>query len=240
VVKGSAEIYDIIKLLLGIKEAARSFYNIRFLAVVEHDKTYYIRGSKNKGDLLFDVSIFSDETECTEEYFDTLKEADEINSSLFFHRFKRQDFPHKLFRYRDLLKYYPNGDFSAITNGYGTTRSFRGFITDYIKHFKPIRLRANKDLFLKLSTDGEFNVGFINSNDKVFLSESENVLYHYLSFISVADFWTRAEKIRNLNCVTKPLVVSNFIEFLDESIRISDIMHLSKKAGRQIILFVDK
>ena len=30
VVKGSAEIYDIIKLLLGIKEAARSFYNIRF------------------------------------------------------------------------------------------------------------------------------------------------------------------------------------------------------------------
>ena len=148
VVKGSAEIYDIIKLLLGIKEAARSFYNIRFLAVVELDKTYYIRGSKNKGDLLFDVSIFSDETECTEEYFDTLKEADEINSSLFFHRFKRQDFPHKLFRYRDLLKYYPNGDFSAITNGYGTTRSFRGFITDYIKHFKPIKLREDKELFL--------------------------------------------------------------------------------------------
>ena len=158
VVKGSAEIYDIIKLLLGIKEAARSFYNIRFLAVVEHDKTYYIRGNKNKGDLLFDVSIFSDKTECTEEYFDTIKEADEINSSLFFHRFKRQDFPHKLFRYRDLLKYYPNGDFSAITNGYGITRSFRGFITDYIKHFKPIKLREDKDLFLKLSNDGEFTV----------------------------------------------------------------------------------
>ena len=240
VVKGSAEIYDIIKHLLGIKEAARSFYNIRFLAVVELDKTYYIRGSKNKGDLLFEVSIFSDETECTEEYFDTLKEADEINSSLFFHRFKRQDFPHKLFRYRDLLKYYPNGDFSAITNGYGTTRSFRGFITDYIKHFKPIKLREDKDLFLKLSNDGEFNVGFINNNDKVFLSESENMLYHYLSFISIADFWSRAEKIRNLNRVNKPLIVSNFLERLDGSIDLSEIVRRTNKIDRQVIMFSEK
>ena len=240
VVKGSAEIYDIIKLLLGIKEAARSFYNIRFLAVVEHDKTYYIRGSKNRGDLLFDVSIFSDETECTEEYFDTLKEADEINSSLFFHRFKRQDFPHKLFKYRDLLKYYPNGDFSSLTNGYGTTRSFRGFMTDYIKHFEPIKLRDDKDLYLKLSNEGEFNVGFINNNDKVFLSESETVLYHYLSFISIADFWSRAEKIRNLNRVNKPLIVSNFLERLDCSIDLSEIVRRTNKIDRQVIMFSEK
>ena len=240
VVKGSAEIYDIIKLLLGIKEAARSFYNIRFLAVVEHDKTYYIRGSKNKGDLLFDVSIFSDETECTEEYFEMVKESVEIDSALFFHRFKRQDFPHKLFRYRDLLKYYPNGDFSAITNGYGTTRSFRGFITDYIKHFKPIKLREDKALFLKLSNDGEFNVGFINNNDKVFLSESETVLYHYLSFISIADFWSRAEKIRNMNRVNKPLIASNFLERLDCSIDLSEIVCLTNKIDRQVIMFSEK
>lgn len=240
VVKGSAEIYDIIKLLLGIKEAARSFCNIRFFAVVELDKTYYIRGSKNKGDLLFDVSISSDETECTEEYFEMVKESVEIDSALFFHRFKRQDFPHKLFRYRDLLKYYPNGDFSAITNGYGTTRSFRGFITDYIKHFKPIKLREDKDLYLKLSNEGEFNVGLINSNEKVFLSESESVLYHYLSFISIADFWSRAEKIRNLNHVNKPLIVSNFLERLDCSIDLSEIVRRTNKIDRQVIIFSEK
>lgn len=240
VVKGNAEIYDIIKLLLGIKEAARSFHNIRFLCVVELDKTYYIRGNKNKGDLLFSVSVFSDEIECTEEYFEMVKESAEIDSALFFHRFKRQDFPHKLFKYRDLLKYYPNGDFSSLTNGYGTTRSFRGFITDYIKHFKPIRLRTDKDLFLKLSTDGEFNVGFINSNDKVFLSESESVLYHYLSFISIADFWSRAEKIRNLNRVNKPLIVSNFLECLDGSIDLSEIVRRTNKIDRQVIIFSEK
>lgn len=240
VVKGSAEIYDIIKLLLGIKEAARSFHNIRFLSVVELDKTYYIRGNKNKGDLLFSVSVFSDEIECTEEYFEMVKESVEIDSALFFHRFKKQDFPHKLFKYRDLLKYYPNGDFSSLTNGYGTTRSFRGFITDYIKHFKPIRLRTDKDLFLKLSTDGEFNVGFINSNDKVFLSESESVLYHYLSFISIADFWSRAEKIRNLNRVNKPLIVSRFLELLDDSIDLSEVVIKTRKIDRQVIIFSEK
>ena len=240
VVKGSAETCDIIKLLLGIKEAARSFHNIRFLSVVELDKTYYIRGNKNKGDLLFSVSVFSDETECTEEYFEMVKDATEIDSALFFHRFKKQDFPHKLFKYRDLLKYYPNGDFSSLTNGYGTTRSFRGFITDYIKHFKPIRLRTDKDLFLKLSTDGEFNVGFINSNDKVFLSESESVLYHYLSFISIADFWSRAEKIRNLNRVNKPLIVSRFLELLDDSIDLSEVVTKTRKIDRQVIIFSEK
>ena len=240
VVKGSTEIYDIIKLLLGIKEAARSFHNIRFLCVVELDKTYYIRGNKNKGDLLFSVSVFSDETECTEEYFEMVKDATEIDSALFFHRFKRQDFPHKLFKYRDLLKYYPNGDFSSLTNGYGTTRSFRGFITDYIKHFKPIKLRSDKEIFLKLSTDGEFNVGFINSNDKVFLSESESVLYHYLSFISIADFWSRAEKIRNLNRVNKPLIVSRFLELLDDSIDLSEVVTKTRKIDRQVIIFSEK
>ena len=240
VIKGSAETYDIIKLLVGKHEIACSFYDVRFWATVELDKTYYICGNKKKGALLFDVSVCSDDIECAEEYFNTVSESDEIDSALFFHRFKKQDFPHKLFKYRDLLKYYPNGDFSAITNGYGTTRSFRGFITDYIKHFKPIKLREDKDLFLKLSNDGEFNVGLINSNEKVFLSESENVLYHYLSFISIADFWSRAEKIRNLNHVNKPLIVSNFLELLDESINLSEIVRRTNKIDRQVIIFSER
>lgn len=240
VIKGSAEIYDVIKLLLGKKEAARSFYNIRFLAVVELDEIYYIQGSKKKGELLFDVSVCSEKSNCTEEYFDIVRETKEIDSALFFHRFKRQDFPHKLFKYRDLLKYYPNGDFSTLTNGYGTTRSFRWFITDYIKHFKPIKLRDDKELFLKLSSDGEFNVGYLNSDEKVFLSESEKVLYHYLSFISIADFWFRAEKIRNLNYVNKPLIVSNFLERLDGSIDLSEIVCRTNKIDRQVIMFSEK
>ena len=239
-VKGSIELYDIIKLLLGKHEAARSFYNVEFLAVVELDKTYCISGSKHRGELLFNVCVCADNIECTKEYFELVRQNDEMDSSLFFHRFKRQDYPHKLFRYKDLLEYYPQGNFAALTNGYGTTRSFRGFITNYIKHFKPIRLREDKDLFLKLSKDGEFRVGYLNNDEKVFLSESEKVIYHYLSFISIADFWSRAEKIRNLNRVKKPLIVSNFLELLDDSIDLSEIVCCTNKIDRQVIMFLEK
>lgn len=236
------EVYHIIKFLLGIYEPVKSPHNIRFFAIVEAEHTYCVRGRKDKGESDFTASIYkeNEDTNLAEEYFNLVRQNPELDSVLFFNRFKSQDFPHKLLKYKDLLKYYPNGDFGALTNGYGPTRSFRGFISNYIKHYKPLRLRENKEMYLKLSQDGEFRVGRLDNDEDVYLSESENILYHYLSFISIADFWTRAEKIRNLNCVTKPLVVLNFIEFLDESIRISDIMHLSKKSGRQIILFVDK
>ena len=83
-------------------------------------------------------------------------------------------------------------------------------------------------------------MGFINNNDKVFLSESENMLYHYLSFISIADFWSRAEKIRNLNRVNKPLIVSNFLERLDGSIDLSEIVRRTNKIDRQVIMFSEK
>ncbi len=240
VVSDSEEARDIIKLLLGKNRAVRCFCDISFYAVVELDKTYHIRGRKNKGEQLFDVSVCSNDKECADEYFEAVRQNEEMDSALFFNHFKGQDYPHKLFRYKDLLEYYPQGDFATLTNGYGTTRSFRGFITSYIKHFKPIRLRRDKDYYLKLSNDGEFVVGYLDSDEKVYLSESENVLYHYLSFISIADFWSRAEKIRNLNRANKPLVISHFIEILDDSINLSEIISRTNKIGRQVILFADK
>ena len=81
---------------------------------------------------------------------------------------------------------------------------------------------------------------YLESNEAVPLSATENMLYHYLSFINIADFWARAEKIRNLNRIVKPLLVSNFIELLDDSIGLDTIKERSKRAGRQVVLFVDK
>lgn len=239
---GSEELYNIISLCMGIERIKKYPYDIKFLAIVELEDTYYIRGSKDKGQLIFTVSAYKENSQedCFDEFCNLLLQCDESNDVLFFEPFKKEDYPHKLLKYKDLLKYYPNGDFAKHTNGYGTTRSFRGFMTSYIKHFKPIRLRENKELYLKLSPDGEFRVGRLDDNEDIYLSESENILYHYLSFISIADFWARAEKIRNLNRVTKPLIVYDFTEFLDETIDTNEVINLSKKAGRQIILFVDK
>ena len=65
-------------------------------------------------------------------------------------------------------------------------------------------MREDKDLILKLLPTGKFQVESTNMGDKVNLSEVENVLYHYYSFINVADFWDRADRIRNIFSVKKP------------------------------------
>lgn len=241
VVNGSIELYDIIRLLLGVYDTSNNFYDIRFFAVVKLEKTYYIHGNKSKGNAPFNVSVLNEDgADCTKEYFEELKQSEEVESALFFHKFKKQDYPHKLFKYKDLFKYYPDGSFSHLTNGYGTTRSFRGFIANYIKHFKPIKLREDKDLFLNISDSGEFKVAHSSSEEDVALSQSENMLYHYLSFISIADFWDRAEKIRNLNRINKPLIVSGIIRFLDDDVNIRQLVGKTKNIARQVIVFTNK
>ena len=242
VVKGSAALYDIIRLLLGKKEAAPTFHNVRFFAEVKLQKTYYIRGSKKRNEKNFNVTVFCEESdrECCEDYFKEVQQNEEMESALFFHRFKRQDYPHKLVKYRDLFRYYPNGDFSTLTNGYGTTRSFRGFMTHYINNFEPIKLRHDKELFLKLTPDGEFKVGYLGSEENIYLSETENVLYHFLSFINIADFWDRCERIRNMHSLKKPLVVSMLLEKVDDSVDISEILKKAASLNRQTILFSEK
>ena len=239
IVKGSADLYDVINLILGNQETGRTFHDIVFDAEVLLDKIYYIRGHKSKGERLFEYKVFYDDNvECTDEYLAMVQQNKELESSLFFHAFKKQNFPHRLMHYKDVLKYYPNGDFASLTNGYGTTRSFRGFMTEYIKYFKPIKLHKGKDLFIKLSNSGQFYVESVNCGEKLLLSDSENTLYHYLSFISIADFWDRAEKIRNMNGVRKPLIVSSFLERIDESIDITNLLEKTNSLDRQIIMLV--
>ena len=50
----------------------------------------------------------------------------------------------------------------------------------------------------------------------------------------------RAEKIRNFNRVNKPLIVSGFLEFLDKSIDLSEVLHHTYKLNRQVIVLVPK
>lgn len=241
VTESSTELYDIIKLILGTSEPRITFYNVRFSAKVLLDETYYFCGKKDKGEALFDFVVLSEnKKDCAKEYFYNIKQNQELDSSLFFDEFKKQNYPNRLLHYNDLFKYYPNGDFAILTNGYGTTRSFKGFMAQYIKYFKPIKLREDKEWFLRLLPSGKFQVESTNISDKVNLSEVENVLYHYYSFINIADFWDRADRIRNIFSVKKPLIVSSFLERMDESVDISEILRKTNSLDRQTIIFVPK
>ena len=242
VVENRTVIKDAIHSILGKGAEERYDRDYTFFAEVYIDETYFLRSIKPKGEPIwaFLVQRECDGEECTSEYFDLLTSSAEMDELTFFHRSRSQNYPDRLMRYNDILTHYPEGDFARITNGYGKTRSFRGFVADYIKHFKPICLNENKNLYLNLLPNGKFVITDSQICEVVSLSESEKQMYHYYSFLSLADFWSRAEKIRNFNCVNKPLMIAGLVERLDESVDLSEVLRRTDKLDRQTILFVPR
>lgn len=172
----------------------------------------------------------------TEYYLNLISHNTEEDSLNVFNHFKKQKYPHRLLKYKDVDKYYGMHDFGNITHGYGTTRSFRAFLNDYIKNFEPIRINKDKEYFIQLLPSGEFIVKYGYVSITPHLSESELVLYHYICFLCLADFWSHAESIRNINRIDKPIIVSDFLERIDDSINLSDIMERTLQLERQVII----
>lgn len=241
-VENSDCVLDAVFCILGQREGMPFLESYRFLARVEIEDTYFLEGQKVRGSRVWDVTVTDTNGAVMEEetYWNMVNGCAEMEDLSSFQRFKQREYPHRLARYQDILSHYTEGEFARLTNGYGTTRSFRSFIAQYIRHFTPKRLRADKELFLKLLPNGNFVVTDQNGERVTCLSNGEKLLYYYFSFLSLADFWARAERVRNLNCIIKPLVVSNFLEFLDDSIDIGDICCAADTVGRQVIMAVPK
>jgi hypothetical protein len=68
------------------------------------------------------------------------------------------------------------------------------------------------------------------------LSETEEKLFLYICFLNIAEFWEGFEKIRDLHHKKKPLLIQNFLEFLDESTDISSLITRTLRIKRQVIL----
>ena len=104
----------------------------------------------------------------------------------------------------DTEKYYPNGNFGDITDGIGTTKTFRSYLKNYIRTYKPQCLRKGKEYLLILDNNGEFRVTHpkLPVDTVPNLSESENILYHYLCFLNLSEFWYGIEQIKDIHYVT--------------------------------------
>lgn len=176
----------------------------------------------------------------TEDYLNIMSHNSEEDSLNVFQHFKKQKYPHRLLKYKDMDRYYGEHDFRNITDGYGVTRSFRAFLNEYIKTFTPIKINQDKEYFVHLLPSGEFVVKYKDEPITPYLSESESVLYHYICFLCLADFWSRAESIRNINRINKPIIISDFLERIDSSINLSDIMKRTLNLERQTIIIVPK
>lgn len=123
------------------------------------------------------------------------------------------------------------------TGGVSILDSFQLYLSGFIKNFRPERITDCKNFEIVLQKNGLYGVRHVGLDDApVHLSETERRIFRYLCFLKTAEFWCGFEKIRNMHDAKKPLVVSGFLERLDEANDVCDILERTKKLRRQVII----
>ena len=116
------------------------------------------------------------------------------------------------------------------------TKTFRSHLIAYIKSFQPEPINCKKSYQTAIDPQGEFKVFYPGVSANISLSETEEKLFLYVCFLNIAEFWADIERMRDLHHEKKPLVIQNFLEFLDESTDISALVARTRKLQRQIII----
>lgn len=127
-------------------------------------------------------------------------------------------------------------DISGRTARIATTQTFRMHLIQYIRTFQPEPVNCKKPYQATINRQGRFEVFYPGVSDDILLSETEEKLFLYLCFLNIAEFWTDIEKIRDLHHEKKPLLIQNFLEYLDESTDISGLISRTNKLKRQVII----
>lgn len=169
-----------------------------------------------------------------------IRQSKEEEISNIFSDFRTCKYPHKIKCYKDTEKYYPDNSFADVTDGIGTTKTFRSYLKNYIRTYRPQRLREDKEYLLILDNNGEFKITHPNLSIDAMpcLSESENMIYHYLCFLNLSEFWYGIEQIKDIHHVRRPIIISDFVERIDSSIDITEYIVRTQKLGRQTFLIL--
>ena len=127
-------------------------------------------------------------------------------------------------------------DLSNRTERLVDTNIFRRYLCQYIQNFCPEPINSKKKYQAAVSAQGIFEAQYPGFSGDVFLSETEERLFLYICFLNIAEFWAGFERIRDLHHEKKPLLIRNFIEFLDEEANINALIVRTQKLQRQIII----
>ena len=149
--------------------------------------------------------------------------------------FDGQDKTTPLRLYRYYCREDPN-DLSGRTGCLVDTKTFRRHLYQYIQNFRPEPINSKKNYQAAMDSQGKFQVFYPGFSGDVYLSETEQKLFHYICFLNVAEFWADIEKIRDMHHEKKPLVIENFLEFLDDSTDIQGLIARTVKLQRQVLI----
>ena len=145
-------------------------------------------------------------------------------------------FPLRLCWYRDRDDYEAPKDLHSRSNYVVSTKTFRSHLIRYIKAFEPEPINNIKNYKATINNQGKFEVVYPGVSGEILLSETEEKLFLYICFLNIAEFWADVENIRNMHHEKKPLIIKNFIEFLDQTTDIDGLIARTTKLGRQVII----
>ena len=147
---------------------------------------------------------------------------------------------YRFLRYANEDLYYSKGELSKVTGGLSDIKAFRRYLRDFLGNSQPELLRDGKRYEIFLSKGGRYKVRYKDGvGVTTMLSASEKMLFKYLCFLRTAEFWHGFEELRNLHGIKKPLVISGFLEKLDESIDVRELLDRTRKLRRQVVLITN-
>ncbi len=122
--------------------------------------------------------------------------------SLTYYRFDcKNEYSDLLLKYREYDKYYSCGEFAERTDGIGITKSFRAYLTRYIRE-KRTEQPTSFGYKAELLPSGKFVRRRAENCE-----ETDNRLFDYACYLGVKEFWEQFENIRNMNYEKWPSIV---------------------------------
>lgn len=146
--------------------------------------------------------------------------------------------PLRLSWYHNSEEYEPSGSLDENSNHIANTKTFRSSLSKYIKTFESEPINNRKQYNISITQNGKFEVSHPESDEKNCLSKTEEKLFLYICFLNITEFWSNIESVRNLHNVDKPLLIRNFLEYLDESAEFEKLIKRSLMLKRQIIFVI--
>jgi len=147
-----------------------------------------------------------------------------------------KSFPLRLCWYRGCDDCEVLKDLHSRSNHIVDTKTFRSHLIRYIKAFEPEPINNIKNYKASINDQGKFEVVYPGVSGEIPLSETEEKLFLYICFLNVAEFWEDVEKIRDMHHEKKPLLIKNFLEFLDQTTDIHGLISRTINLRRQVIL----
>ena len=170
-------------------------------------ETFFVtaKGCPEKKGFTYEVKGF--DGRICRDFYNRIYISEEEDRLSWFCYDPKDPYSKRLMHYKDPEKYYPEGDFTGLTDGIGCTRTFRAMLSEHMKEFKPFTIPGLNWCHISLKSDGSFVLDDRSiswTNIKRYETE-RNRIFEFMCYLSINGLWADVEELRNCNHTDWPL-----------------------------------